>query len=189
MSKTLISLPLAALFALSTGCIIVTGNGSDTDTDATTSAGSTSSTGTDGTTDGTGTDGTTDGTGTESASATDATSTTSSETDATVTASASASESASESASATDTDGTGTDSDTDGALPCGWNMRENYYDCEGNGGVPGAEDPMMLVPYACPDQPLEVEGKCGDVDNLGCCDAEGNLWYCDETLVTEMCGG
>ena len=192
MSKNLTPLSLAAVFALSTGCVIVSGGtASDSESSATeaTASTSTSGTGTDGTS-GTGTGTATEGTGTGTATESGSESITGTGTDST-TVSETTTETDSgtgtdSTGSGTDTDTDGTGTDTDGALPCGWNPRENYYACELGGGEPGAEDPMMLAPYACPDR-LEAGADCGSVDNLGCCDDDGNLWYCADGLVSEIC--
>jgi hypothetical protein len=63
-----------------------------------------------------------------------------------------------------------------------------YYACEAAGGTPGLEDPLMMADYACPDIELNAGDPCGDIDNLGCCDAVGDNWYCDNgTLFLEEC--
>lgn len=149
-----------------TGCVINTGG---TDTNLTLNTLSDPSTSTDGTTtEGTGTDGTsTDGTGTESGTDTAAPTT------------------------GVPTTGTGTtDGTTTGGAACGWDPAESYYAC----GFEG-EDPNGTYPIACPAG--LVEGELCSVSMLtgeGCCDADGNSWYCgnngtDEVLVFESCDG
>ena len=78
----------------------------------------------------------------------------------------------------------GTDTDTDGGLygNCGWNV-VGFYACADMGGVPGAEDPMMTDPIACP--PNVMEGAAcndmgmGGVGSVGCCTPEGVNYFCD----------
>jgi hypothetical protein len=47
------------------------------------------------------------------------------------------------------------------------------YECGGDG-----EDPNGKVPMDCPDVDLEVGGACGDVTRAGCCDGNGDVWFC-----------
>lgn len=72
---------------------------------------------------------------------------------------------------------------------CGWGQTgvddpPEGYICGGNGA-----DPSNANPLACPDG-LRAGAACGDVTGVGCCDADGNLWYCtaDDTLYKETCG-
>ncbi|HLT39323.1 MAG TPA: hypothetical protein VK034_23730 [Enhygromyxa sp.] len=73
-------------------------------------------------------------------------------------------------------DGDGEPGDGDGDVPssCGWDTRAEIpgYYC----GFEG-EDPAGVVPYDCPDGLVEGEA-CGTVTVEGCCDAEGDNWYC-----------
>ena len=79
---------------------------------------------------------------------------------------------------------------------CGWGMTGEKktpfgYICDGDG-----EDPDMMIEIDCPAAvELVEEGDCGGnmgITGAGCCDADGNLWYCaDDTgeprLFTEDC--
>jgi hypothetical protein len=90
-----------------------------------------------------------------------------------------------------DGDGEPGDGDGDGDLPpaCGWNAGGDppgYY-CGFMGADPGG------TPISCP--PGLVDGdECGDITGAGCCDANGDNWYCAEDgmggtlLVLEACG-
>jgi hypothetical protein len=87
-----------------------------------------------------------------------------------------------------DGDATG-DGDGEPAGMCGWiedPPPAGYY-CGGDG-----EDPSGTNPLACPDG-LVADEACGTVTGIGCCDAEGNNWYCGEDaegnqfLVREEC--
>jgi hypothetical protein len=95
-----------------------------------------------------------------------------------------------------DGDGTATATgDGDGTLPpnCGWgqtgdpNLPEGYV-C----GAMGA-DPSGTSPIACPSAGLVDGGDCtGVTDGIGCCDANGDLWYCgtdgtNDALTTQAC--
>ena len=58
---------------------------------------------------------------------------------------------------------------------CGWNGETSYYEC----GFRGS-DPSTTFPYECPEG--LVEGEPCDTVNLtgaGCCDVNGDNWYCD----------
>ena len=90
--------------------------------------------------------------------------------------------------------GSDTGSDTGGPVcepgACGWGPVDgadfgNAYVCGGDG-----EDPDSVWGYACPDG-LEEGGACGDVSGRGCCDANGDLWYCgesgDEQFLVKVC--
>ncbi|MFO7564209.1 MAG: hypothetical protein R6X02_16300 [Enhygromyxa sp.] len=88
-----------------------------------------------------------------------------------------------------DGDATG-DGDGEPAGSCGWiedaDPISGYY-CGGEG-----EDPTGSAPIACPDDLVEGEA-CGTVTGAGCCDADGNNWYCgkddndNEFLVFVAC--
>jgi hypothetical protein len=87
-----------------------------------------------------------------------------------------------------DTAGDG-DGDGDGDALCGWNpdgVPPGYY-CGFMGEDPGG------TPIGCPDG-LVDGAECGEVTGSGCCDADGNNWYCGEEngamfLVFESCAG
>jgi hypothetical protein len=66
---------------------------------------------------------------------------------------------------------------------CGWNAAEGWYDC----GFVGA-DPNGEFPQACPDG-LTADAPCpASLPFEGCCDAEGDVWYCEDgTVVTTSC--
>jgi hypothetical protein len=81
---------------------------------------------------------------------------------------------------------TTTDETTDGGLGCGWNARGPYYEC----GFEGA-DPDGNFPLECPDglvdgDPCDTTGLTGE----GCCDANGDNWYCTQEGVVFLsaCG-
>jgi len=77
------------------------------------------------------------------------------------------------------------DGDMTGGM-CGWDEANMYYDCGFEGSAPDNTPPIE-----CPDG--LVEGDPCDVTGLtgaGCCDAEGNIWYCTEdtqTIFTATC--
>ncbi|NUP13230.1 MAG: hypothetical protein HOW73_44895 [Polyangiaceae bacterium] len=54
---------------------------------------------------------------------------------------------------------------------CGWS-NIGIYECGYSG-----EDPDGVVPYDCPANPMEGD-PCGAVTGAGCCDPDGNNWYC-----------
>jgi hypothetical protein len=61
-----------------------------------------------------------------------------------------------------------------------------YYDCAPN-GIPGEMDPEG-VPLSCPEQKLEAGQPCGEITNLGCCDGDQNVWFCeDDVLFSQIC--
>ncbi|RMG94409.1 MAG: hypothetical protein D6705_16355 [Deltaproteobacteria bacterium] len=136
-------------------------------------------------TDGDG-DGTDTGSTTGTTTATSSTASTSSS-DGTATTGTGSSTSTTD-ASGSDT-GTAGSATTGGVSTCGWgptgvpDPMEGYV-CGGSG-----EDPNGTYPLACPDG-LEVGGPCGDVTGVGCCDANGDLWYCTNTgqLFMQDCG-
>lgn len=88
----------------------------------------------------------------------------------------------------TGTTGTTTGTTTGSPISmCGWDPGNNYYEC----GFEG-EDPSGTIPIACPDGLVEGD-PCGNVPGEGCCDANGDLWYCgdngmgDTSLVFTSC--
>ena len=76
--------------------------------------------------------------------------------------------------------------------PCGWGMTNDPevpegYVCGGDG-----EDPDARFAMECPAD-LEEGARCGQLTGVGCCDDEGNVWFCwdvggDQTIVKETCG-
>jgi hypothetical protein len=75
-----------------------------------------------------------------------------------------------------DGDGDGEPGDGDGDAPsaCGWDaaqMTPGYY-CGGSG-----EDPEGMNPITCPDGLVEG-AECGELTGAGCCDGNGDNWYC-----------
>ncbi|MCA9650629.1 MAG: hypothetical protein H6712_22360 [Myxococcales bacterium] len=66
-----------------------------------------------------------------------------------------------------------------GGGACGWgptgdDQVPSGYVCGGDG-----VDPDGTFPFDCPAMAtLEVGAECGDVEGPGCCDAEGDVWYC-----------
>ena len=77
-------------------------------------------------------------------------------------------------------DSTGADdtAGTAGPSGCGWGSTNDPrvpegYICGGEG-----DDPDGMFDLDCPDQTLEVGAECGDVTGVGCCDADGNVWFC-----------
>jgi hypothetical protein len=81
------------------------------------------------------------------------------------------------------------DGDGDPQTSCGWFEDPTFpgYYCGGSG-----EDPEGITPIDCP--PGLVDGAaCGEVTGVGCCDANGDNWYCGDdgagntSLVTEAC--
>lgn len=163
--------------ALFTGCVITTGDTTDTFTDTTnvTLTGETGDTGatvdepTQGTTLVSGTEGATDSATSDGLTTTGTTAETPT-TDAT------------DSGTTVNTSvGSDTETDTGGVLygNCGWFAEEKYYSCD---GVPGEVDPDGISPIACPDG-LVNEAACDDesgpVKSEGCCTPEGVLFFCD----------
>jgi hypothetical protein len=80
------------------------------------------------------------------------------------------------------------DGDGDPAGMCGWDAANMYYEC----GFEGA-DPSGTLPLECPDGLVEGD-PCGTVTGAGCCDANGDNWYCGDDqmggtlLVLNACG-
>jgi hypothetical protein len=84
-------------------------------------------------------------------------------------------------------------STTAGGGGCGWGELpgqtnvDQGYTCGGQG-----EDPDGIHPLECPAD-LVAGDPCGTVMGVGCCDAEGNVWYCaddgsgTQMLFTETC--
>ena len=66
---------------------------------------------------------------------------------------------------------------------CGWAPEGEGYYCEGEG-----EDPSGMFPFACPEGIAEGD-PCGDITGAGCCDANGDNWFCtvEGTLGFEAC--
>lgn len=71
--------------------------------------------------------------------------------------------------------------ETAGTPSCGWgptgdaSIPEGYV-CGGEG-----EDPDGNFPLLCPEGIELVEGgACGDIMGQGCCDADGNAWFCGD---------
>ena len=79
---------------------------------------------------------------------------------------------------------------------CGWGDLEGQmtvmmgYTCGGSG-----EDPRGMFPSECPaDLMLEQGAACGNLTGVGCCDSNGDAWYCatppeggDPQLYHESC--
>lgn len=76
---------------------------------------------------------------------------------------------------------------------CGWGDTgqkkvSDGYICDGDG-----EDPAAVYPIDCPAGTELVEGgACGGILGAGCCDANGDVWFCAEDggapmLFTESC--
>jgi len=157
---------------LFTGCVITTGDTTDTFDTETTNNTVPETEGT-GTTADDPTGGTTAGEATESAEGT----TVAPETTAPTTG-----EPATETTAET--------GNTTGTTPlygmCGWfEDAISYYACVADGGVAGVEDPLMENPIACPDgaaggDPCTAED--GPVNSVGCCTADGRLLFCDDEV-------
>lgn len=64
---------------------------------------------------------------------------------------------------------------------CGWGptgdpMVPDGYVCGGDG-----EDPDGVLPMLCPEViDLQVGGACSGIEGSGCCDAQGNAWFCGD---------
>ena len=70
---------------------------------------------------------------------------------------------------------------------CGWVPNSSYYGCPNEGAVPGTEDPNG-APIDCPGDPVEG-GACGSLDEIGCCTAQGENFFCSSgTVVRQECG-
>ncbi len=69
--------------------------------------------------------------------------------------------------------------DTAGAGACGWGPTGDEagpegYVCGGDG-----EDPSGMFPLLCPEAiDLQVGAACSGIEGTGCCDAQGNAWFC-----------
>ncbi|PRP96083.1 hypothetical protein [Enhygromyxa salina] len=84
-------------------------------------------------------------------------------------------------------DGDGDGDGDDPVFNCGWLEAEAYYACGGNG-----EDPDGVHPSSCPANLVEGE-PCGELSGEGCCDGNGDNWYCGtdgqtEAVVLDVCG-
>jgi hypothetical protein len=70
---------------------------------------------------------------------------------------------------------------------CGWDPRNEWYFC-GWEGV----DPSMEHPISCEEIgfPMVPGSPCEDnLDIVGCCDAQGDAWYCSGGFLEyEVCG-
>jgi len=86
--------------------------------------------------------------------------------------SSSSSSSSSTDTSATDTS-TDTTTDTGGIGMCGWDPSNLYYGC-GFQGIDPDGVPIDCPPGLAEGDPCSATGLTG----AGCCDAEGNNWYC-----------
>lgn len=156
----------ALLAGLMTACVITDGS-TDSATGGGSTTGSSVGTGTDGTSGSSGGTGTgTDGTGTSS--------------DVPTTDAPTSSTSVGSSSTGSSTGG--------GSAMCGWDPGNMYYDC----GFEG-EDPSGTIPLGCPEGLVEGEA-CGSVPGEGCCDANGDNWYCGDDggaqiLVKVGCSG
>lgn len=81
--------------------------------------------------------------------------------------------------------------DTGAPAGCGWGPTNDAevpegYTCGGEG-----EDPEQMFARECPEGLVEGEA-CGDLTGVGCCDADGNVWFCwmadgEQSLVMESC--
>jgi hypothetical protein len=85
------------------------------------------------------------------------------------------------STAATSADGTTAADETASVPACGWGptgeepISEGYV-CTGDG-----EDPDGNFPIDCPaDVDLAVGGDCGPIQGQGCCDAQGDAWFCGD---------
>lgn len=64
---------------------------------------------------------------------------------------------------------------------CGWGETNDPevpegYICGGDGA-----DPSKTFPMGCPaEATLEVGADCAGIEGPGCCDAEGNVWFCGD---------
>lgn len=78
---------------------------------------------------------------------------------------------------------------------CGWDGVAGKYGCSPD-ATPGAQDPSGTVLIDCP-RSIAVGMACDDIDgpitSVGCCQADGDLYYCDsadeEVVVAKSCGG
>ena len=166
-----------------TGCIIVTDGGTDSDTDANETTGETDTDPSGGDGDGDATDSAGDGDG--DATDTDpATDTDSGDGDGDASGDGDGDASG-------DGDGDATDTDTAPAPnQCGWDPDNGYYECGFEGEDPGGENPIGCPEGLVDGDLCEVTGLTGQ----GCCDAEGNNWYCGDVdgqqlVVFNGCGG
>ena len=85
----------------------------------------------------------------------------------------------------TDTTDT-TDTTTSPGPSCGWDPMSNWYDC----GFEG-EDPEGNNPIGCPEGLVEGDPcMTTGLTDIGCCDANGDNWYCAQGHVVfyNACG-
>ncbi|MFW5740401.1 MAG: hypothetical protein ACOC1F_08540 [Myxococcota bacterium] len=61
---------------------------------------------------------------------------------------------------------------------CGWDPSNGYYAC----GFQGS-DPSGTHPITCPPD-LQEGATCGTFDHIGCCDENGDVWYCASFFIT-----
>jgi hypothetical protein len=93
-----------------------------------------------------------------------------------------------DSTDSTTDDSTDDTTDTEDAKHvCGWDVRDEYYWCGSVGVDPSNEYPISCEEIGFPMVPgAPCEEKLGYV---GCCDANGDAWYCyEELLEYEICG-
>lgn len=72
---------------------------------------------------------------------------------------------------------------------CGWFESDvSYYACVDEGAVAGLEDPMGQFPIACPDG-LAAGDPCTEdtpIPSVGCCSADGHNFFCDFDTNPDM---
>jgi hypothetical protein len=93
-----------------------------------------------------------------------------------------------------DSSGSGSGDETAGPTgACGWGETGQKrvpmgYICDGDG-----EDPEGMYMLDCPEKTELVEGgECGMIRGQGCCDTNGDVWFCaadgaEPQLFTESC--
>jgi len=66
---------------------------------------------------------------------------------------------------------------------CGWSAENQWYECGSLGSDPGGTEPSQ-----CPEG-LSPSTDCGALTGVGCCDQDGNNWYCNDSgiVVREEC--
>jgi len=67
-----------------------------------------------------------------------------------------------------------TDSTTGTVNMCGWDPNAMYYDCGFEGADPGGVAPIECPAGLVEGDPCATSGLTGE----GCCDANGDNWYC-----------
>jgi hypothetical protein len=72
-----------------------------------------------------------------------------------------------------DGDGDSGDGDGDPQTSCGWDGVQ-YYICGGSGSDPGGTNPIECPPGLVENAP------CGELTGAGCCDDNGDNWFCGE---------